>query len=234
MEGSVKTRILAAATLATLGASSVAFAQTPVSASVAPDALHQVRLFEGSLRAAVESAGRQLADRARRIAPAIVLRLETEVRVAGSMLPEGEGAIFFVEVPGIEPDDTFLFNLYLRNLDPRRPVGNAPPTAGTVTSAVVPDEPVIPPMTDPDREYSQFTRMALVDAILDNAFALPLREAQSLTLVVSGVPTGVPQNPLAEAPRKLYLRIKAEDLIGLREKRITRDEARKRIREFRY
>jgi len=41
-------------------------------------------------------------------------------------------------------------------------------------------------------------------------------------------------NPLAEPARMLYLRIKGEDLIALRQNRITRDEAKKRILEKRY
>jgi hypothetical protein len=69
--------------------------------------------------------------------------------------------------------------------------------------------------------------------MLDYANALPIREGQFLTLSV-GVASAEPANPLAAIPRRLYLRLKGEDLMALRQNRISRDEARARIREFRY
>ena len=88
-------------------------------------------------------------------------------------------------------------------------------------------------MSNPEKEYSEFTRQALVDTMLDNAFALPLKEGQTLTVVV-GVAGNVPTTAIAEIPRKLYLTLKSEDLLALRQNRITRDEARSRISESRY
>jgi len=88
-------------------------------------------------------------------------------------------------------------------------------------------------MTDPVKEYSEFTRQALVDAMLDNAFALPLKDGQTLTLVI-GVAGGQPTTEISQTPRKLYLTMKSEDLTALRQDRITRDQARTRISESRY
>jgi hypothetical protein len=89
-------------------------------------------------------------------------------------------------------------------------------------------------MSNPIKEYSDFTHDALVAALLDSAFALPIREGQKLTLIVGNGTAGLSQDPLAEPARMLYLRIKAEDLLALRQNRITRDEAKKRILEWRY
>jgi hypothetical protein len=86
---------------------------------------------------------------------------------------------------------------------------------------------------NPEQQYSDLTRQALVDAMLDYANALPIQEGQFLTLSV-GVASTEPANPLAAIPRRLYLRLKGEDLMALRQNRISRDEARARIREFRY
>lgn len=68
--------------------------------------------------------------------------------------------------------------------------------------------------------------------MLDNGITLPLKEGQRLTVVV-GVPGGVPAGQIGDVPRKLYLSIKGEDLVALRENRINREEARKRIEEQR-
>jgi hypothetical protein len=69
--------------------------------------------------------------------------------------------------------------------------------------------------------------------MLDNAFALPLKDGQTLTLVV-GVAGGPPTAEISQTPRKLYLTMKSEDLTALRQDRITRDQARTRISESRY
>jgi hypothetical protein len=64
-----------------------------------------------------------------------------------------------------------------------------------------------------------------------DAITLTLKEGQSLTVSVGSFPD--PANPLATGKR-LYLTLKADDLIALRANRITRDEARARIIEKRY
>jgi hypothetical protein len=88
-------------------------------------------------------------------------------------------------------------------------------------------------MTDPQQEYAEFTRQALMDAMLDQAFALPIREKQTLTVSVRTV-SPMPANPLDPIQRRLYLQMKGEDQLALRQNVITRDEAKKRILESRY
>lgn len=229
------------AVVALLGAGSTGAAQTPVNSQVTADALHQVRVFENSLRKAIERAGQQLADRARKVAQAqsiqLQLQFEADIEVRSALMPEGEGVVFFVGVPGIEPSVSTLLGIMARRQPsplPRVANPTNPPGGGTVTPGVVEPDPMVPPLTDPEKEYSNFTHNALVDAMLDNAHALPIREGQALTLVVGNVVSTSMLNPLAGPERMLYLRIKAEDLIALRQNRITRDEARQRIKEWRY
>jgi hypothetical protein len=218
------------------GAATLA-AQTPVPVQVPQETLRQVQGFENNLRTAIERAGGQVADWARGIVPDINLRLESQPRVTGIVLPEGEGMLFLVEVPGIEGTSVQLWDLsrrmaqsatnpLARGGDPVRPVtSTAPATAPPATVAAF--------NANPEQQYSDLTRQALVDAMLDYANALPIREGQLLTLSV-GVASTEPANPLAAIPRRLYLRLKGEDLVALRQNRISRDEARARIREFRY
>jgi hypothetical protein len=191
-----------------------------------------VQGFENNLRAAIERAGAQLAERARQVVSDISLRLETQPRVTGVVLPEGEGMLFLVEVPGIEATSAQLWDMSRRMAQPPNPLPRMANPASPALPAAVPPN-AVGLITNPEQEYSEYTRQALLDAMLDYAFALPIKEKQTLTLSVGMVAVG-PTNPLAAIPRRLYLRLKGEDLIALRQNRITRDEAKIRILEFRY
>lgn len=215
--------------VATLGAS--AGAQTLVPTELPADARHQVDLFSDSLRAAVVNAGRQLADRARQVVPDIRLRFENDPAIFGNWMPKGEGFMFLVDVPAIDATSEQLWDVYRRIPRPAQTVGNG--TAAPVVTPVVPPDPVVPPMTNPEREYSELIRQALVDAMLQNAFALPLKDGQTLTVIVGEIETA-PSTTIAEVRKRLYLTITSEDLTALKQGRITKDEARKRIQERRY
>jgi hypothetical protein len=141
--------------------------------------------------------------------------------------------LFFVEVPGIEATSAQMWQLSLQMQMQRQN-----PRMGNPAQPVLPPPPPIDPngaprMSNPEKEYSEFTRQSLVDTMLDNAFGLPLKEGQTLTVVV-GVADDVPTTAIAATPRKLYLTMKSEDLLALRQGKITRDEARALIKESRY
>jgi hypothetical protein len=243
----MSTRIIGAAAFV-MAAAGAAGAQTTTPIQLPADARHQVQVFERSLVAALNRAAGDLAKRAREVAPEIQLYFEADPRVKGAILPTGEGIVFFVEVPGIEPMASRLWDIYRRMSQPRpdppgplpRVSNTAPPAPpvrpGVVTPGLVdPDPsrtPVVAPMTDPEAEYSTFVHDALVDALLDNALALPIRDGQAVTLFVSNVVAST--NPLDAPERNLYLHLKGADLLALRQNRITRDEARTRILESRY
>jgi hypothetical protein len=93
--------------------------------------------------------------------------------------------------------------------------------------------PVADPTFNPEQEYAIFMHDSLVGAMLDNALALPIAPNQSLTVIVS-TGANVPVDPMAPPIKKLHLVLKGEDLLALRQNRITRDEAKKRIIEKRY
>ena len=215
-----------------VGAAGAVHAQTPTAAQVSPDMLHQVQVFESSLRAAVSKAGSQMAARAKEAVPDIKLKFESDIRVTSAVL--SNGVVCFVEVPAIEAISAQLFDLYLRmaqappnSSTPRvaNPVGPGAAGPGLVLDATM--------MTNPVKEYSEFTRQAIVDAMLDNAFAVPLKDGQTLTVVVDAA-AGAPTAEIAQVSRKLYLTMRSEDLLTFRQGRITRDEARALIKESRY
>ena len=204
--------------IAVLSVARVATAQTAVEPQVQPETLRQVQNFESLLVSAVNQAATKVTDRALKAVQQITLRLEATPVAKGYVLPTGGGMFFTVEVPGIEATLQLLWSQY-RQMQP---------TPTTRLSNPVPADP--PMMTNPGKEYSEYTREAIVDAMLD-AITLPLKEGQALTVSVGSTPD--PANPMASA-RRLYLTLKAEDLIALRANRITRDEAKAKIVEQRY
>jgi len=217
------TRVLVAALV--LGASGVAAAQTVVPTQLPPEVGQQVRVFEGALRAAIEGAAVRLAGRAREVVPDISLQFlpATGTRVDSLVMPDDTGYVFTIEAPAIEATSALFFEAFRRVNQANPRVANTPRGSDGAPAGTAPSGP---DFSGPTLEYSQYVRQALIDTILDNGRSLPIKAGQTLTLVETG---GQPMNPLAEAPRKLYLQVKGEDLLALRQGRITRDEASKRI-----
>lgn len=210
-----------------LSIASAAVAQTTVDPQVSADELRQVAVFEASLRTAIEQAASKLGERARATVPDVKLQFEANPYAQGYIMPGGEGVWFVVEVPGIEATSRMLYEAYLKMIEQQQQNPNAPRVGGTTPPTIT-----VPAgsAAEPEKLYAEFARQALVDAILDRAFTLPLKEGQALTISVGD---GSPSNQLNPAKR-LYLTIKAEDLIALRQNKITRDEARTKIIEKRY
>lgn len=218
-----------------------AAAQEPpqdATASVTETAKFQMRVFEQNLGAAIERGAQRLVERARQVVPSVNLQLQARPVVNGVLLPEG--AVFYAQIPGIEDVGLRLWEMYLRQAPrpiPPAPSANLPRmsngSATVTTGGVVADDPLVAPLTDPSKEYTAFVRLALIDAMLDNALALPIAEGQFLTLVADELASQRPE-PLAERSRKLILRLKGDDLIALRQQRITRDQAKQRLIESKY
>jgi hypothetical protein len=215
-----------------LSVASAAAAQTVADPQVSADALRQVRSFESVLRKAIETAGSQLGERARVAVPDVQLRFQADPYAQGIILPTGEGIVFMVEVPGIDAISAMLFEQLAKMAQQQpQPAAGARPVTGVVTSS--PSTNLTALLTEPENAYRDLTHQALIDAMLDSAFTLPLKEGQTLT-VSAGTLNPNPPNPLDPVLRRLYLTIKADDLLALRQNKITRDEAKTRIVEKRY
>lgn len=221
-------------------AAAPASAQQATEIGVSDTTRRQVAAFEGTLRGAIDSAAANLNRRVREAWPErqTMLAFEREKLVTGTWLPEG-GAVFHVMIPGIREIDLRLMKLWdeqSRAL-PRtvRPGGQ-----GTVVNSGViePDSPIPPapkgpPLTNPNDEYTQFTRRALVEAILDGALALEIPAGKHLTVIADELQVDAP-SPFIERSRTLILQITGEDLLALRQKTISREDALAKIRQYRY
>jgi len=192
---------------------------------------NQVRVFETTLRAAIERAATTFGSRVREAIPTFTfdLAFADEPMVTGVVIPD-IGTVFHVQIPALSPVDTSIINAGSRlsrvSPEPDRgtPVSLSGGSAREATAGVV---------FEPNREYTNLTRDALIDAVLDNALSVPIPVGQTLTVFAGELIPG-PSNPLAQRSRLLILTIKGEDLLALRENRISRDEAKTRIKESRF
>ena len=181
-----------------------------------PDATRrQVEGIEHSLRGAIDSAAAQLNKRLSEAIPTLQIQLSFQALpiVNGVLMPDGD-ANFYVLIPAIE--QTGVKIAMLQN-DPARRVALPPG---------------VRPMTNPNEEYTALVYVALVDAVLDHGMQLRLAPDRKLQLV-AGELVPVP-SPFIPRSRTLILQISGADLIALRENRLSRDDARARIKEFRY
>jgi hypothetical protein len=195
---------------------------------------YQLRQYETALRQAVTHAGEQLAARALAVVPDVQLSMATEPVVR--FVPTPEGPVFDVQIPLLLQTGPALLRAYQR--PPAQPVAqNANPDRVTGTGVVTADpmtkSPVQEQVFDPDKEYTAFAREALIDALLDNSGAVPLKDGERLVIDASGL--DIVRAPLyPDNSRKLMLVISAADLTAYRQAKITRDEAKARIIERRY
>jgi hypothetical protein len=175
--------------------------------------------METVLTTAVQNGVNHLADKVNRIAPG--LRLFAGMPHAHGYQLDNMGWFFDVEIPDIYPGTADLVVELLTNGNGRRVTNNttsqapAPPDLNAVVS-------------DPQAEYRQAIRDALIDAILDFG-QMPLKPAEYLTLGARR-PDPVGLEAAGESSAALVLSIKGEDLAALRAGKITRDEAKALIR----
>jgi hypothetical protein len=118
----------------------------------------------------------------------------------------------------------------LRLLD-RAPGGSvpmAPPAAaGGIAVATTVTEPVTPEPKDPNEQYTEAVKTALVDAMLDYG-GLPIGADE--WLVVAARDSEGPLTPGAvDDASTIVLKVKGSDLLAFRSNKLTREEARKKV-----
>jgi hypothetical protein len=199
--------------VASAGAAS---AQTPQpNAPMAANVRVQVRTMENVFITAVRSGVEQIAQKAADTAPG--LTLVGGVPHAHGYAVENHGWFFDVEVPELYWATYEVYSQLQRpapRQDPNRTVGNN-------TSVVA--QSAEPTVTRDD--YRRIIREALMDAMLDYG-QIPLKATEWLTVGVRS-----PDTPSAmDDTVALVMQITGEDLTLFRQTKITRDEAKKRIK----
>lgn len=201
-----------------------------------------VRTFEIALKTAVENAGMQLAQWASQQAP-VPMAFAQDPSVRSVALLD-DSLVFHVDVAEIVPTSLVLFSRYQQMPLGARAggaggsrVGNTPPPGleppGSVGSGKAPDGMASLNMT-PDAYYTTLVRDALINTMLDSSGVLPLKAGQTLTVACIPVDVAVTNTLNRNPSRQLILTIKGEDLVALREGKLSRDDAKQRIIDRRF
>jgi hypothetical protein len=201
----------------------------------------QILTFEDVLRRAIEVAGEELSTQVKQQLNApipIQFGFEPAVPVVRGWPIPSYGYHFAVHVPNVTEAGMMVYRMWVAPGQPLRPA--EPGSRPVASSSVVNDDPMGPPASapaengaagfDPIVVFQANVRTALIDAILNNPGVLTLRDADWLAVST----TGVGQSPAARlSPRsaRVTLYVRGADLLALRDGKLTREEARARIRE---
>jgi hypothetical protein len=226
-------------------------AAVPVSAQQSADPLRsQIMTFEDVLKRAIELAGEDFSAQVQQqLRPAFPIQFgfDPPGPVVRGWPIDSYGYHFDVQVPDVAETGMLLLSLVPRQAPSpaRRPDAETRPVA---SGGVVKDDPMVSgpaspraaaPASggtggggtfDPNTAYRENVRSALIDAILNNPGVLNLRANDVLAVSAAGVGQ-TPLYRLSPRSARLTLYFSGADLIALREGRLTRDEAKKRIRE---
>lgn len=232
----VKSASLAAAILVSLTMPAIAQQQVPAGPQAQEDALKRnVQTYELVLKQAIFTAGTKVADWARKIEPSVQLGFAAEPEVRGIPLLDNS-LVFHVDVS--EMGMGISGQLWYEIAMSKGLIG--PPRAGAARvggSTPAPDSMKVGSTVNmtPGEYMTEQVRESLIDAILDSATILQtLAAGQTLTVACNPVDK-LERNPLYRNPsKKLVLQIKGEDLVALREGKLSREEAKQRIIERRF
>ena len=209
-------------TAALIGLTSPAYAQAPVPA---PNTVRvQVRTMENVFMTAVAGGVQQIAQKIQIAVPG--LTVVSGVPRAHGYAVEGHGWFFDVEVPELRWATIDLYYDVQRTQGPQRPVGS---TSGALVVTPLRPEPV---RQEPDSaqlrdDYRRAIREGLMDAILDFG-QVPLKPAEWLTVGARSADSPMPG--MDNDTVTLVMQITGEDLSLFRQTKISRDEAKKRIK----
>lgn len=204
-----------------------AFAQKTTSAATSaadtPELRAQVRTMERVFSSAIQNGVDTIARKMNAVMPGI--RLFAGMPHAHGYQVESFGWFFDVEVPQVQEAIVDLYSA-LQAPAPPRPgtrVGNS-------TSTLAPSAADAAILKDPQGEYRNAIRTALIDAMLDFG-QLPLKPNEELTVGARGADSPGME---ADSTVALILRITGSDLTAFRQGKLTRAEAKARIRIHEY
>ena len=214
-----------------VGTATPAFAQrtAPATSADTPELRAQVRTMERVFSSAIQNGVDTIARKMNAVMPGI--RLFAGMPHAHGYQVENFGWFFDVEVPEVQEAIVDLYSAL--QPPPSRPgpgtrVGNS----ATGAAALAPSATDTAILKDPQGEYRNAMRNALIDAMLDFG-QLPLKPTEELTVGARGADS---PNPGMESNSTvaLVLRITGSDLTAFRQGKITRAEAKARIRIHEY
>jgi len=204
----------------------------------------QMLNFCALLQQAVTNGAQQLTRQIRQVTPDVRLMLSGPTGVSGYRLQIGP--VFDVRVPGMTPNAAWILTQLIRG-QPQRfrqplPSQNGAavtPTAltpGATASVAMPPpqspfvdvDPAL--LSDPEAMYTREVQNAIMETMVENSEALHIAADQWLTVVARDSAQPDPAMPSSQDDfYTMIFQIKGSDLADFREKRITLEEAKKRV-----
>lgn len=194
-------------------------AQEPAPAPSANSVRVQVRTMENIFMTAVAGGVQQVAQKIVNAGPGI--SVTSGVPRAHGYAIDGHGWFFDIEVPELSWNTIGLAYELQRPQGPQRPVNGSRPGAAVVQT----------PDVDTNQlrdDYRKAIRDGLMDAILDFG-QVPLKPTEWLTVGVRSADSPIPSLDSSDTVT-MVMQITGEDLTLFRQTKITREEAKKRIK----
>ncbi len=188
----------------------------------------RLRLFEVAIQEAVDRAGAMLAQWANSIVGAggIYLVPAAPPKVVGVLLPD-DGLAFDLHLAEMNATGFMMAQRRLQEPDPNGRI--------TATGVVKADPPTgIKTTVDPNQQYSNLVRDALIDVLVESGWMLPVSGEQWVTIQVTPIDVLVRNPNYKNSSRRLTLSLRGADLDAFRAKTLTRDELRARVVDRRF
>lgn len=212
---------------------------------------YQVQRFEVVLQAAARQGADAFARMKADFIPAGVELTSSDPQVKGLAPPQGGGLLFYVQVPEIRITINELLVQRMprprpSNADPLQPTANSGRTPPVSAQGLpTPDPMIVSPVMDdgrcatrvkpsrgypdPNYEYAVAVCDALMDAMLENAGSLPVKENEWLTIAAVNGEPDPPGLLNSSTAYTTYLWIRGSDLLAFRQGKLSKEEARKLI-----
>jgi hypothetical protein len=175
-------------------------------------------LMEGVLVNAVRLAAGNTAEQIQAVQPAPLMFTSAPAKAHGSYL-ESYGVFFHVEIPSVMPSVSSLVESYQRE---RLQANRTPAQQAAMATGGVDPGAII----NPDAHYVESVKRQLLNAMLDHSNALDLRADEWLTVEAREAQETPGQ---ISQPSTLVLRVRGSDLADFQARRLTREEALKRV-----
>lgn len=192
----------------------------PLSEHVLRERRKHISMMEGMFIGAVKSAAQDMSERMAASGVPGLNQISGSLTARGWML-DGYGVFFAVEIPGVQPSVASLQALRERMLqgDSRANPPQAMRTAEGAASA---------PMFNPDAEYVELVKNALIDAMVDYSKPLDLQSHEWLTVAAGD--GDEPLNPAFLVQRStMILRVRGSDIVDYLAGRLSKDAVRKKV-----
>lgn len=194
-------------------------AAAPLTAEQIRGRRNAIFLMEGVLVNAVRLAAGNTAEQIQAVQPAPLIFTSAPARAHGSYL-ESYGVFFHIEIPSVMPSVSSLVESYQRERVNQSRAQQASVAGGAVEKI----DPTA--VINPDAHYVESVKRQLLNAMLDHSTALDLRADEWLTVEAREAQETPGQ---ISQPSTLVLRVRGSDLAEFQAKRLSREEALKRV-----